>query len=115
MYFHQKIFETADAIVTPMTGVTAYKLQDDALDTGELDYINAAALVRYSIAGNFLGLPAITVMAGYDRGGLPVGIQFIGRPWSEATLLHLAYAMQEAFSKNCTKPMVYYDLLEKKE
>uniref|UniRef100_A0ACD5WB14 Uncharacterized protein n=1 Tax=Avena sativa TaxID=4498 RepID=A0ACD5WB14_AVESA len=115
MYFHEKIFETADAIVTPMTGVTVYPLQDDALSTGELDYINAAALARYSIAGNFLGLPAITVTAGYDKGGLPVGIQFIGRPWSEATLLHLAYAMQEACSKDCRKPMVHYDLLKREE
>uniref|UniRef100_A0A0D9XXA3 Amidase domain-containing protein n=1 Tax=Leersia perrieri TaxID=77586 RepID=A0A0D9XXA3_9ORYZ len=62
MYFHKEIFKTADVIVSPMTGVTAYKLQDDALKTGELDYINGAALVRYSIAGNFLGLPAITIM-----------------------------------------------------
>ncbi|XP_062197363.1 uncharacterized protein LOC133900274 [Phragmites australis] len=113
MYFHEKIFETADAIVTPMTGVTAYALQDDALRTGELDYINGAALVRYSIAGNFLGLPAITVPVGYDRGGLPVGLQFIGRPWSEATLLHLAYAMQEACRKDCRKPKVCFDLLKK--
>ncbi|KAM3311860.1 hypothetical protein ACQJBY_032081 [Aegilops geniculata] len=115
MYFHNKIFETADAIVTPMTGVTAYALQDDALRTGELDYINAAAISRYSIAGNFLGLPAITVTVGYDSGGLPVGLQFIGRPWSEATLLHLAYAMQEACSKSCRKPMVSFDLLTKKD
>ncbi|OQU82978.1 hypothetical protein SORBI_3005G055400 [Sorghum bicolor] len=114
MYFHEKIFETADAIVTPMTGVTAYALQDDALSTGELDYINGAALVRYSIAGNFLGLPAITVPVGYDREGLPVGLQFIGRPWSEATLLHLAYAMQESCGKeHCKKPKVHYDLLKK--
>ncbi|CAD6258003.1 unnamed protein product [Miscanthus lutarioriparius] len=114
MYFHEKIFETADAIVTPMTGVTAYALQDDALSTGELDYINGAALVRYSIAGNFLGLPAITVPVGYDRGGLPVGLQFIGRPWSEAMLLHLAYALQEACGKeHRKKPKVHYDLLRK--
>lgn len=74
----------------------------------------AAALVRYSIAGNFLGLPAITVPVGYDRGGLPVGLQFIGRPWSEATLLHLAYAMQEACGKKVLrKPKVHYDLLTK--
>ena len=53
-----------------------------------------AALVRYSIAGNFLGLPAITVKVGYGKGGLPIGLQFIGRPWSEATLLHIAFAMQ---------------------
>ncbi|KAK3118145.1 hypothetical protein QOZ80_9BG0694910 [Eleusine coracana subsp. coracana] len=114
MYFHDKIFEKADAIVTPMTGVTAYPLQDDALSTGELDYINGAALVRYSIAGNFLGLPAITVPVGYDRSGLPIGLQFIGRPWSEATLLHLAYAMQEACTKDyCRKPKVYFDILNK--
>ncbi|KAL6870892.1 hypothetical protein ACP4OV_014740 [Aristida adscensionis] len=113
MYFHKKIFETADAIVTPMTGITAYPLRDDALETGELDYINGAALVRYSIAGNFLGLPAITVPVGYDREGLPVGLQFIGRPWSEATLLHLAYAVQEACDKERRKPMVHYDLLNK--
>uniref|UniRef100_A0A0E0F8Q1 Amidase domain-containing protein n=1 Tax=Oryza meridionalis TaxID=40149 RepID=A0A0E0F8Q1_9ORYZ len=84
MYFHKEIFKTADVIVSPMTGVTAYKLQDDALKSGELDYINGAALVRYSIAGNFLGLPAITVMVGYDKAGLPIGLQFIGRPWRRA-------------------------------
>ncbi|PVH33678.1 hypothetical protein PAHAL_8G043700 [Panicum hallii] len=113
MYFHEKIFEAADAIVTPMTGVTAYALQDDALRTGELDYISGAALVRYSIAGNFLGLPAITVPVGYDRGGLPVGLQLIGRPWSEATLLHLAHAVQEACcaAGERRKPKVHFDLL----
>jgi Asp-tRNA(Asn)/Glu-tRNA(Gln) amidotransferase A subunit family amidase len=45
-----------------------------------------------------------------------VGLQFIGRPWSEATLLQLAYAMQEAActkKKNCRKPKVYFDLLKK--
>ncbi|KAL5071623.1 hypothetical protein RYX36_022510, partial [Vicia faba] len=74
--------------------VTAYPIQDDAVKTGELDYVNGAALVRNSIAGNFLGLPAVTVPVGYDKLGLPIGLQFIGRPWSEATLIHLAFAMQ---------------------
>jgi Asp-tRNA(Asn)/Glu-tRNA(Gln) amidotransferase A subunit family amidase len=55
---------------------------------------------------------------GYDRAGLPVGLQFIGRPWSEATLLHLAYAMQEAAActnkQDCSrKPKVHFDLLKK--
>ncbi|KAK3136216.1 hypothetical protein QOZ80_5BG0429840 [Eleusine coracana subsp. coracana] len=113
MYFHKEIFKTADVIVSPMTGVTAYTLQDDALQTGELDYINGAALVRYSIAGNFLGLPAITVMVGHDKEGLPIGLQFIGRPWSEATLLHIAFAMQATCTKSHRKPAVFYDLLKK--
>lgn len=113
MYFHKKIFKTADIIVAPTTGVTAYPIKDDVFKTGELDYKNGGALVRFSIAGNFLGLPAITVMVGYDRDGLPVGLQFIGKPWSEATLLHLAYAMQELCINDYKMPKVFFDVLKK--
>ena len=41
------------------------------------------------------GYPAITVPMGYAR-GLPLGITFMGRAWSEATLLKLAYAFEQA-------------------
>ncbi|KAJ4844365.1 hypothetical protein Tsubulata_029729 [Turnera subulata] len=109
---HKNIFSKADVIVTPTVGVTAYPIMDDALRTGELDYINGAALVRYQIAGNFLGLPAITVPVGYDRNGLPIGLQFIGRPWSEATLIHVAFAMQALGISEYRKPQVFYDLLK---
>ncbi|XP_027360983.1 fatty acid amide hydrolase-like [Abrus precatorius] len=110
---HKKIFAEADVIVSPTTGVTAYPIQDDALKTGELDYVNGAALVRYSIAGNFLGLPAVTVPVGYDRLGLPIGLQFVGRPWSEATLIHLAFATQAICMSDYKKPELYYDLLRR--
>ncbi|KAJ7957073.1 Fatty acid amide hydrolase [Quillaja saponaria] len=113
MQFHRKIFAEADVIVSPTTGVTAYPIQDDALKTGELDYINGAALVRYSISGNFLGLPAVTVPVGYDKLGLPIGLQFIGRPWSEPTLIHIAYAMQAICTSDHKKPQVFFDLLKK--
>ncbi|HZT77777.1 MAG TPA: amidase family protein [Vicinamibacterales bacterium] len=42
------------------------------------------------------GFPAITVPMGYTRGALPAGLQFLGRAWSEATLLRLAYAYEQA-------------------
>lgn len=43
------------------------------------------------------GFPAINVPMGYTRGGtLPAGLQFFGRPWSEATLIRLAYAYEQA-------------------
>ena len=43
------------------------------------------------------GFPAITVPMGYTQGGtLPAGLQFFGRPWSEATLLRLAFAYEQA-------------------
>ncbi|KAK6923503.1 Amidase signature domain [Dillenia turbinata] len=113
MQFHTRIFSKADVIVTPTTGVTAYPIMDDARETGELDYINGAAFVRYQIAGNFLGLPAVTVKVGYDKSGLPIGLQFIGRPWSEPTLLHLAFATQALHISEYRKPAVFYDMLRK--
>jgi Asp-tRNA(Asn)/Glu-tRNA(Gln) amidotransferase A subunit family amidase len=43
------------------------------------------------------GFPAITVPMGFTRGDtLPAGLQFFGRPWSEPTLLRLAYAYEQA-------------------
>ncbi|GKV07336.1 hypothetical protein SLEP1_g19130 [Rubroshorea leprosula] len=111
MQIHNNIFTKADIIVAPTTGVTAYPIFDDALETGELDYINGAALVRYQIAGNFLGLPAVTIPVGYDKAGLPIGIQFIGKPWSEPTLIHIAFAMQALRLSEYKKPKVFYDLL----
>lgn len=113
MQFHMNLFTQADVIVSPTIGVTAYTILDDALNTGELDYINGAALVRYSIAGNFLGLPAVTVPVGYDKSGLPIGLQLIGKPWFEATLIHIALAMQDLYVSEYRKPEVYYDLLNK--
>ncbi|GMI67816.1 fatty acid amide hydrolase [Hibiscus trionum] len=113
MEIHKNIFAEADVIVAPTTGVTAYTIFDDALKTGELDYINGAALVRYQIAGNFLGLPAVTVPVGYDKEGLPIGLQFIGKPWSEPTLMHIAFAMQALCISHYRKPKVFYNLLNK--
>ncbi|KAG5031805.1 hypothetical protein JHK82_015403 [Glycine max] len=107
-------FSSLEYLKAQKMSVTAYPIQDDALQTGELDYVNGAALVRYSIAGNFLGLPAVTVPVGFDRLGLPIGLQFIGRPWSEATLIHLAFAMQVICMSEYRKPELYYDLLRRK-
>ena len=51
----------------------------------------AASATVTSVAG----YPHITVPAGYVR-GLPVGISFFGRAWSEPTLIKLAYAYEQA-------------------
>ncbi|XP_057456017.1 fatty acid amide hydrolase-like [Lotus japonicus] len=93
--------------------VAAYPIQEDALETGELDYANGAALVPYSIAGNSLGLPAVTIPVGYDKLGFPIGLQFMGRPWSEATLINFVYAMQAIFRPEYRKPKIYYNLIRR--
>lgn len=53
------------------------------------------ALSRFTRFVNYLGLPALAVPAGLDNGGMPVGLQLIGRPGSEAALLQIAIRLQE--------------------
>lgn len=52
----------------------------------------------------FLGFPAITVPAGFTTDGLPVGIEFMGRPYSEGLLLKLAYAYEQATHRRRVPP-----------
>jgi amidase len=44
----------------------------------------------------FTGFPALTVPMGYARGVLPIGLQILGRPWSEPTMFKLAYSYEQA-------------------
>uniref|UniRef100_A0A0A9CPJ2 Amidase domain-containing protein n=1 Tax=Arundo donax TaxID=35708 RepID=A0A0A9CPJ2_ARUDO len=72
----------------------------------------AAYLMRFIIAGNLLGLPAITVPVGHDQQGLPIGLQLIGRPWGEASLLRVASAVEELCLKKRHRPSAFYDILK---
>jgi amidase len=77
-----------DALVAP-TGGPAWLID---LVNGDSSSANAAAP---STVTSVAGYPHITVPAGYVR-GLPVGISFFGRAWSEPTLFKLAYAYEQA-------------------
>jgi aspartyl-tRNA(Asn)/glutamyl-tRNA(Gln) amidotransferase subunit A len=81
-----------DAILTPATPSAAFPLgaMDDA-DPVQM-YLNDV----FTVTVNLAGLPGIAVPAGLDRGGLPLGLQLIGRPWEEAELLNLAQALETA-------------------
>jgi Asp-tRNA(Asn)/Glu-tRNA(Gln) amidotransferase A subunit family amidase len=48
------------------------------------------------ILSPMVGFPALSVPAGFTPSGLPVGIEFLGRPWSEGLLLRLGYAHERA-------------------
>ncbi|CAI9781811.1 unnamed protein product [Fraxinus pennsylvanica] len=112
MYFHMEIFKNVDVIVTPTTGMTAPLIPSNALKSGETDLQVTGNLMRFIVTANLLGLPAISVPVGYDKQGLPIGLQLIGRPWCEATILHLAAAIEEQCASPKKKPLQFYDILK---
>jgi aspartyl-tRNA(Asn)/glutamyl-tRNA(Gln) amidotransferase subunit A len=44
----------------------------------------------FTVFANYFGLPAVSVPCGFDDNGLPVGLQFVGKPWDDAVVLDLA-------------------------
>jgi len=71
-------------------------IPQNALKTGLSNLPDTDQIMRFAPAANLTGLPAITVPSGYDRSGLPIGIQFMGRAWEEHTLLRLARVVERA-------------------
>lgn len=113
MHYYMEAFKLVDIIVTPTTGMTAPKIPKSSLKIGETDLQTSGYLMRFVIAPNLIGLPAVSVPVGYDKDGLPIGLQLIGRPWAEATLLRLASAIEE-LAPSQKRPAVFYDVLEGK-
>ncbi|HZK34964.1 MAG TPA: amidase family protein, partial [Bacillota bacterium] len=48
-----------------------------------------------TVPANLAGLPAISIPCGFDKQGLPIGMQLMGRPYGEGTLLRAAYAFEQ--------------------
>lgn len=88
------LFKEVDVIATPTTACTAPPVKDDALATGESNLEVLGKVMRYTPVANLTGLPAITVPAGYDGAGLPIGFQLMGRPWQESLLLRAARVVE---------------------
>ncbi|KAI5078290.1 hypothetical protein GOP47_0005961 [Adiantum capillus-veneris] len=112
MFYHMEAFKTVDVIVTPTTPMTAPVIPKSAAKIGESNLVLGGDLMRFVVAPNFLGFPAISVPVGYDKHGLPIGLQLIGGPWSEATLMRLAAAIENMCASEKKQPAVFYDLLQ---
>jgi aspartyl-tRNA(Asn)/glutamyl-tRNA(Gln) amidotransferase subunit A len=94
----QQAFEHVDVIVAPTTPTVAFKLgeREDPLAM----YLNDV----FTIPVNLAGLPGISVPGGFTTGGLPIGLQLIGRAFDEATLLRVAHAYQQATDWHTRRP-----------
>jgi aspartyl-tRNA(Asn)/glutamyl-tRNA(Gln) amidotransferase subunit A len=58
----------------------------------------------FTISVNLAGIPAISVNCGFTSGGLPIGLQFMGKPFDEPTILKLADAYEQATPQHRRRP-----------
>jgi len=83
--------QECDVIATPVAPTTAFAAGEKITDPLTM-YLTDI----FTIAVNLAGLPAISVPCGFDNQGLPIGLQLIGRPFDEVTLLRAAYSYEQA-------------------
>jgi len=83
-----------DAVIAPVAPVAAPTIAES--DVGNSPDAEAVIqrLTRFTRPINYLGLPSLAIPSGFTRGGLPVGMQLIGRSFDEAVLLRIGAAFQ---------------------
>jgi aspartyl-tRNA(Asn)/glutamyl-tRNA(Gln) amidotransferase subunit A len=91
-------FARVDLIVAPTTPTVPFKLgeKEDPLAM----YLNDLLTIPVNLAG----LPGLSVRCGFSLGGLPIGLQLVGRPFEEATLLRAAHAYEQATQWRTRRP-----------
>ena len=89
-YDFKSAFEKCDVILTPTTPNVAFPIGEKQNDPIEM-YLNDVLTVPASLAG----LPAISVTAGKNSKNLPIGMQVIGRPFDEISILAAGKLIEE--------------------
>jgi aspartyl-tRNA(Asn)/glutamyl-tRNA(Gln) amidotransferase subunit A len=87
----ERAFEKCDVLLTPVTPGPAFALGEKSNDPISM-YLNDV----FTVTVNLAGLPAIAVPAGLTQTGLPLGLQVIGKPFDEATVLRTGRALESA-------------------
>lgn len=85
------LFKTYDLILSPVAPTTAWKLGEKSKDPLEM-YMEDI----YTVPINIAGVPAISVPCGKDSAGMPIGMQLIGKPFDEKTLIRAAFAFEQS-------------------
>ncbi|AMV71203.1 Asp-tRNA(Asn)/Glu-tRNA(Gln) amidotransferase subunit GatA [Desulfuromonas carbonis] len=92
-------FEKVDVILTPVAPTAAFKIGEKTADPLQM-YLSDI----FTIPVNLAGTCGIALPCGATADGLPIGLQLIGRPFDEATLLRSGYAFEQATEWHKRKP-----------
>jgi aspartyl-tRNA(Asn)/glutamyl-tRNA(Gln) amidotransferase subunit A len=93
-----------DVLLAPSTPIPAPGVEERQVTLGEGPADVRGALLRYTRPFNLSGHPACAVPCGFTAGGLPMGMQIVGRPFDEATVLRVSDAYQRVTDFHTRRP-----------
>jgi aspartyl-tRNA(Asn)/glutamyl-tRNA(Gln) amidotransferase subunit A len=93
----KEVFCDVDVLILPTTASTVPTIEQARQDSQALSPANTTF-------ANYYGLPAISIPSGFDRNGLPTGLQIVGRPWDEPSVLRLGHRYERATSWSSRRP-----------
>ena len=96
-----KAFEVVDLIAIPTSPTTAFKIGEKIADPLTM-YLSDICTISVNLAG----LPAISIPCGFDKKGLPIGLQIIGRPFQEGLIFKASYAYEQATDWHKRRPKI---------
>ncbi len=79
-----------DAIITPTSPTVAFNLGEKIEDPLKM-YLSDV----FTISANLAGIPGISIPCGFNKNSLPIGLQILGKPFDEKTILRIAYAYEQ--------------------
>jgi aspartyl-tRNA(Asn)/glutamyl-tRNA(Gln) amidotransferase subunit A len=95
----EEAFKRCDVILTSTSPTPAFRIGEKTDDPLTM-YLSDI----YTISANLAGIPGISLPCGFTQVGLPVGLQLLGRPFDEATVLQVAFAYEQATEWHKRKP-----------
>ncbi len=98
------LFKNLDLIVTPTVPVTAFPIGTSSLVLNDQKVNVISLLTQYTRPFNLNGFPAITVPCGFSEEQLPIGLQFVGRPFDEESVLRSAHAYEQSTPWHLRRP-----------
>ena len=95
----KKAFDSCDVIVAPTAPTPAFRIGEKMEDPLTM-YLSDI----FTLSANLAGIPGISVPCGFSSGGLPIGLQILGRHFDEETLLQTAYQFEQATDFHKQRP-----------
>jgi aspartyl-tRNA(Asn)/glutamyl-tRNA(Gln) amidotransferase subunit A len=96
-FYHEiyKVFQKVDILITPSTAVTAFDLGISAPSTIEGKGVSPTGWQPFTFPINFTGNPAASIPCGFDKTGLPIGMQIVGKMFDDLSVLQVSKAFED--------------------